>query len=284
MLYIFGGYGYIGSGLRNELERRQLTYLSPTRLEVDLSDLKSISNWLTKVKAKPEPDDSVIYLVSNAKRSDWSNSDIHIPAVHLRNLFSIFQDCHFIYTSSVDIYGTPRILPITENSPISIESPYALSKLGAEETLFQHLRPARYLVLRLPGIYGGSDPRVSVLNKFVFSLINQEKVKIRNMQVLKLQRDWIYKEDFIAAILRMAEEKACGVFNFVSGSSRTIDWWIRTLATELSLPLHYEIEAIDKDDQGFDLTFNADKLRTEFSWLTFSHLSITSFLDNSADL
>lgn len=279
MLYIFGGHGYVGTGLRRCLNRQNVDFFSPTRVELDLSDLKSIYKWLKVTGASPGQGDSVIYLVSNPKRSDWTDNDIRRPSQHLQNLFSAFHDCHFIYSGSVDIYGTPQILPITESCPVSLESPYARSKYKAEETLSRHLPPSKYLVLRLPGIYGGLDPSSSVLNKFIVSLINLEPVKIRNVDVLGLQRDWIYRSDLAQAIVKMSREKACGVFNFVSGRSKPIDWWIRTLATESNLALNYEIEGSNKDDQRFDLIFDSDKLRTEFSWLEFSSLSINHFYE-----
>ncbi|MBM3677232.1 MAG: NAD-dependent epimerase/dehydratase family protein, partial [Actinobacteria bacterium] len=37
-----------------------------------------------------------------------------------------------VYTSSCSIYGNPRHLPISEDDPVSLLSPYAVSKFGGE--------------------------------------------------------------------------------------------------------------------------------------------------------
>ena len=37
-----------------------------------------------------------------------------------------------LYTSSTSVYGNPRYLPINEDDPLSLLTPYAVSKLGGE--------------------------------------------------------------------------------------------------------------------------------------------------------
>lgn len=42
------------------------------------------------------------------------------------------KNLRMIHTSTSEVYGTPKYLPITENHPISAQSPYAASKVGAD--------------------------------------------------------------------------------------------------------------------------------------------------------
>ena len=55
------------------------------------------------------------------------------------------NDLKVIHTSTSEIYGTPKFLPITENHPASAQSPYAASKVGAD-----HLAYSFYTSYKLP--------------------------------------------------------------------------------------------------------------------------------------
>lgn len=277
MIFIFGGNGYIGSGLTRHLKKNQILFVSPNRSEVDLSDLKSIVNWINRSRCFPHSGDSVIYLASRPKRSHWLDSYIYTPSEHLLNLQNIFYECNFTFTSSVDIYGTAPLLPITENSSISVESAYARSKFEAERTLSRHFLPSQYLILRLPGIYGGINPNASIFNRLALPLLNGEKVKLRNEKAQYVMRDWIFRNDLVKAIVKMTIEKSCGVFNFVSGRSETIDWWLRSVAIDLGYELHYDIDISEDVDQVFDLIFDASKLKSAFDWLNFSRVTKSHF-------
>ena len=55
------------------------------------------------------------------------------------------NDLKVIHTSTSEIYGTPKFLPITETHPASAQSPYAASKVGAD-----HLAYSFYTSYNLP--------------------------------------------------------------------------------------------------------------------------------------
>ncbi len=63
----------------------------------------------------------------------------------------------FIFSSSGGtIYGAPEVLPATEDTPPAPMSPYAASKLAAEEYLKMYARahPLTYVILRYSNVYG----------------------------------------------------------------------------------------------------------------------------------
>ena len=49
------------------------------------------------------------------------------------------KNLRLIHTSTSEIYGTPKSLPITEEHPTSAQSPYAASKVGADHLAFHLL-------------------------------------------------------------------------------------------------------------------------------------------------
>jgi dTDP-glucose 4,6-dehydratase/UDP-glucose 4-epimerase len=56
----------------------------------------------------------------------------------------------FIQTSTSEVYGTPSELPIRETHPLQAQSPYAASKVGADQLAlaFQHSHGLPVAVLR----------------------------------------------------------------------------------------------------------------------------------------
>lgn len=63
------------------------------------------------------------------------------------------------FLSSVEVYGYPAALPISESSPLDPLSPYGVGKLACEALVAQWARNAGASchVLRLPGVYGPGD-------------------------------------------------------------------------------------------------------------------------------
>jgi dTDP-glucose 4,6-dehydratase len=52
------------------------------------------------------------------------------------NLLQAARDAgvsHFIHTSTSEVYGTARFVPITEEHPLQAQSPYAATKIGADQ-------------------------------------------------------------------------------------------------------------------------------------------------------
>src|SRR5205085_7879739 len=66
-----------------------------------------------------------------------------------------------VYTSSTSVYGNPRYLPINEDDPLSLLTPYAVSKLAGENycTAFYESYGLPTTAVRYSNIFGrGQDP------------------------------------------------------------------------------------------------------------------------------
>ena len=77
-----------------------------------------------------------------------------------------------VFASSAAVYGEPRALPLSEQSPTAPMSPYGLEKLVNEQqaALFEKLFGVSTLALRYFNVYGpGQDPRsqyAGVISRF----------------------------------------------------------------------------------------------------------------------
>lgn len=133
------------------------------------------------------------------------------------------KNCRFILFSSAAVYGSPKCLPISEESTVHPLSPYALHKLAAEEVCrFVHANDSLDTkIIRIFSAYG------SGLKKQIFwDMYN----KLQNTGKLELwgsgseSRDYIYIDDLINAVTLIAHQapKDIIVYNVANGLETTI--------------------------------------------------------------
>ena len=88
-----------------------------------------------------------------------------------------------IHTSTSEVYGTPKLLPITEKFPVSAQSPYAASKVGAD-----HLALSFYKSYDLPitiirpfNTFGPRQSLRAVIPTIITQILSsKKKIKLGN--------------------------------------------------------------------------------------------------------
>lgn len=148
----------------------------------------------------------------------------------------------FVFASSAAVYGNPRGIPVDERAPTDPLSPYAVSKLAAEEHLrqFECESNMQIVILRYANVYG---PRQSTQGEpgVVCAMINQ----ILAGQTLTIHgdgeqtRDFVYVADVAAAnVLALKDATPGGVFNIGTGTSTSILELHDLLAGSDNVPQH----------------------------------------------
>lgn len=177
-----------------------------------------------------------------------------------------------IYTSSVSVYGNPRYLPINEDDPVSLLTPYAVSKYAGEGycRAFYESYDVPVVVVRYSNVYGpGQDPTnpyCGVVSKFM------NRASMGAAPVIhgdgQQTRDFTYIEDAIeATLLAGLSAKAEGeVFNIGSG----IETNVNTLA-QMVLDLYgLELKPEHVDRRDIDnirrRVLNIEKIRRVLRW------------------
>ncbi|HKQ58582.1 MAG TPA: NAD-dependent epimerase/dehydratase family protein [Candidatus Eisenbacteria bacterium] len=128
-----------------------------------------------------------------------------------------------VYTSSTSVYGNPRYLPMNEDDPLSLLTPYAVSKLAGEnycmafyESYDLHATAVRYSNIFGPG-QDPSNPYCGVVAKFLESLLAGRPPAIHGDG--NQTRDFTYIDDAVeATLLAGTSDRSIGeVFNVGSG-------------------------------------------------------------------
>lgn len=110
----------------------------------------------------------------------------------------------FIQTSTSEVYGTPDSLPIRETHPLAAQSPYAASKVAADQLAIAFARSFELpvVVLRPFNTYGPRQSERAVLPTMLRQLLDG-RTEIR-LGRLDPRRDLTYVADTVDAFIRAA--------------------------------------------------------------------------------
>jgi UDP-glucose 4-epimerase len=141
----------------------------------------------------------------------------------------------FVYASSCAVYGDVRRLPVSEEEPTRPISPYAVSKLAAENycTVFQRVFGLETVCLRFFNAYGQRQtygPYSGVITRFMEMLRRGEALTIEGDG--EQTRDFINVRDVVeACTLALTRKGVTGeVLNIGSGTMTTINELARLMS------------------------------------------------------
>jgi NAD dependent epimerase/dehydratase len=109
-----------------------------------------------------------------------------------------------VHTSTSEVYGTPDVLPIRETHPLSAQSPYAATKLAADQLAlsFQMSHGLPVVVLRPFNTYGPRQSDRAVLPTMIRQLLDG-RAEIR-LGRLDTRRDLTFVADTVDGFVRAA--------------------------------------------------------------------------------
>jgi NAD dependent epimerase/dehydratase len=106
-----------------------------------------------------------------------------------------------IITSTSEVYGTAKIVPIKESHSLNAQSPYAASKIGADQMAMSFYRSYNLPVsiLRPFNTFGPRQSGRAIIPTIISQLLNNKKlIKLGN---LFPTRDFTYVDDTVAAFI-----------------------------------------------------------------------------------
>ncbi len=132
-----------------------------------------------------------------------------------------------VNASSCAIYGDAPGLPKKEDMSINPLSPYAVTKLAAENycQIYQKVYGLPSVSLRFFNIFG---PRQNPDSEYAAAIPKFIKIKSQGKKIHiygdgKATRDYIYVKDAVNAFILAAESDASGIYNIGSGKSTTVN-------------------------------------------------------------
>ena len=252
-ILLYGGSGFLGlnlahhfSNIGNEViivSRSEPLFSSPNVEYIGLDSFQSEpGNILKEIdvffyligRASPRQDDFAIASTCQAEIDD------------LIFLFSVIRTFEaglkFVYLSSGgSVYGDSKGIPFCEADELNPITAYGRVKRTGEEivTVFATNGNVPFLVLRPSNIYGryqSSQRRQGVISIFTDLIIRSKAIEIFGNGNSK--KDYIYIDDFLAAVHGLLASKAVGIFNIGSGFEGSVNEIVSILESELKLQVN----------------------------------------------
>lgn len=177
-----------------------------------------------------------------------------------------------VYTSSASIYGNPRYLPISEDEPVNLLSPYAVSKFAGEGycQAFYESYDLSTAVVRYSNVFGPGqtpeNPYCGVVAKLFSAALTGQPLQIHGDG--QQTRDYTFVDDAVAATLSaVVSPKATGqAYNVGTGVETSVNH-LAELIVEIS-GSSSEPEYLDRRDIDNirRRVVNIEKIRRELRW------------------
>ena len=113
-----------------------------------------------------------------------------------------FEVEKIIHTSTSEVYGTARFVPITEEHPLQAQSPYSASKIGADQLAMSYYSSYKLpvTVLRPFNTYGPRQSIRAVIPTIIFQIL--KKKTFIDLGLLNPKRDFSYIDDTVEAFVK----------------------------------------------------------------------------------
>lgn len=126
-----------------------------------------------------------------------------------------------VHTSTSEVYGTPETLPIRESHPLNAQSPYAASKVAADQLALAFHRSfgVPVVVLRPFNTYGPRQSERAVVATILRQLLaGQGQIRLGRLDT---RRDLTYVADTVDGFIRAATAPAIEGRTIQLGSGRS---------------------------------------------------------------
>ena len=151
-----------------------------------------------------------------------------------------------IITSTSEVYGTAQQVPIMESHPLNAQSPYAASKIAADQLALSFFKSygLHVTIIRPFNTFGPRQSARAIIPTIVTQLLKKNVIRLGN---LNPTRDFTYIDDTVDAFLKAAKAKNTSgeVINIGNSSEVSIKDILRTM----------------KKDFGFKFNVLLDKKR-----------------------
>jgi NAD dependent epimerase/dehydratase len=110
-----------------------------------------------------------------------------------------------IHTSTSEVYGTAKFVPITEEHPLQGQSPYSASKIGADQIAmsFHYAFGTPVSIIRPFNTYGPRQSARAVIPTIIIQIASgQQRIKLGSLQPT---RDFNYVTDTVHGFIAVAE-------------------------------------------------------------------------------
>lgn len=268
-IFVTGACGFIGSHIIEKLVKNNYTVKAFT-----LYSARGSNGWLDNLEKKILKEIEIIsgdirdqqFLIKSTKRVDVI---FHLAALigipysysavksyidtNVSGTFNILNAAlqnnvsQSIITSTSEVYGTAKFVPITENHSLNAQSPYAATKISADQLAISFNKSFRLplAILRPFNTFGPRQSARAIIPTILTQILNKKQtIRLGNLHP---RRDFTYVEDTAEAFLKSIKNKK-------------INGQVINLGTGFEVSI-LEILEILKKDYNFKFKIKSDNFR-----------------------
>lgn len=148
-----------------------------------------------------------------------------------------------IHTSTSEVYGTPEYLPIDETHRINAQSPYAASKISADQLALSFYRSfsTPVSIIRPFNTFGPRQSARAIIPTIILQILSgKKKLKLGN---LHSTRDLTFIDDTVDGFIAMFKKNTFGeIINLGTGYDVSIKKLVTLIAKEMSVKVEILID------------------------------------------
>lgn len=148
-----------------------------------------------------------------------------------------------VHTSTSEVYGTARQVPITEAHPLQGQSPYSASKIGADKMVesYSCTYDLPVVTVRPFNTYGPRQSARAVIPAIICQVLAKDTILLGSLDTI---RDFTYASDTVSGFLAAAQAEDVNgqVFNLGTGEEIRIGDLARKIINKIGKPVEIELD------------------------------------------
>ncbi len=220
-------------------------------VDVRLGDVRDIASVLDVVEgAEAIYHLAALIAIPYSYRSPRSYVDTNVAGtLNIMEAARQLKTPRVVHTSTSEVYGTARSVPINEDHPLQGQSPYSASKIGADK-----IAESYHLSFEIPvatlrpfNTYGPRQSNRAVIPTILSQLAaGQRQVRIGD---LRPTRDFTYVADTVRAFMALADAPAEAVVGRTLNAGTGTETSIRDLIELIATAAGRDVEIVEEPER-----------------------------------
>ena len=269
------GHKVIGIGQDTNIQESNKSPLS-AYIQCDLTDYTAVTQNISF-----DGVDAVIHLAGLAnigqsfiQPTHFLNANIAMSVNILQAALESAASSRFIMVSTGAVYDNYQPMPLTENSKVAHNSPYAVAKLSIEMMNDYYMSRGMQIITARPFNHFGPGQTTGFIASDLYAKLRNLSQTNNTITVGNLHtgRDYTDVRDVAAAYMLLATSDATpehAVYNVCSGKSRTGNDMLEAFTAALQLPIQPTItvdESLIRPHDPLNVIGDNSRLVKEFGW------------------
>ena len=185
---------------------------------------------------------------------------LEVASTNVMGTLNVLSACldqgveRLVHTSTSEVYGTARFVPIHEGHPLQGQSPYSASKIGADKLAesFWCTYDLPVVTVRPFNTFGPRQSARAVIPTIITQALAQDNIRLGNRSTT---RDFTYVADTVRGFLLAAEtpDVEGEVFNLGTGQEISIGDLAGHIVQAVGRPVEIELDADRLRPQGSEV-------------------------------